>query len=166
MCELWLQMVVATPADSKILENARREYLRKVFVAGAEHRLRINPNDADAHTELGVLMFIQGNDNGALLHWRRAAEIDPKLAEPHFQMGMLYRKRHALAQARQELETAVRLNPNHAEAYGHLGFVMAELGDGAASEKAFVRALDLNPNDKIIRETLAELRSKMGGKRK
>jgi hypothetical protein len=166
MCELWLQLVIANPADAQALEAARRNYLHRVFRAGAEHRLRLNPRDADAHIELGVLLFTRGDENGALRHWREAAQIDPKLAEPHYQMGILFRKNHLLPRARQELETAIRLNPNLAEAYGHLGFIMAELGNGAAAEQNFIHALELNPNDTIIRDTLAELRAKMGAGRK
>jgi len=107
------------------------------FRRGAEHRLKLNPEDADARVELGVLHFIAGDEKDALAQWQRAARINPALEEPHYHMGVLFRKNHFLTQAKQELETAIRLNPGHSEAYGHLGFVMAELGDGLAAKTKF-----------------------------
>jgi len=42
--------------------------------------LRLNPNNADAHNELGVLLASQGKLKAAVLHFEQAVKLDPNNA--------------------------------------------------------------------------------------
>ncbi len=158
MCELWFQMSPRDAASVAAFEAASNQHLKSVFLLKAEHSLAVNPDDANACVDLGVLLFTAGNTNEAIADFVRAEKIDPKLDKAHFQMGVVLRSERRYSQSKAELETALRLNPTNSQAYGHLGFVFASLGDAANAERCFTNCLQLDPHDQLIEEALVELR--------
>jgi hypothetical protein len=157
MCELWFQMLPNNEKEAAALKQSLNQHMQGVFQSGAEHRLAIDPNDARAHTELGIFLFGAGDNRQAVTHLARAIQIDPTLDKPHYEMGVILRSEHRLEESRAELETALRLNPNNAQAYGHLGFIFADQNDADNAERCFRRCLELDPTDSQIQEALREL---------
>jgi len=157
MCELWFQMVPAGSQEAALLKDSSNTHLQGVFRLAAEHRLAVNPNDAEAHTELAIQLFSAGKRDEALAHLTRAVELNPGLDKPHFEMGVIFRSQHRLAESKSELETALRLNPKNSKAYGHLGFVLADQGDAPNAERCFAKCLQLDPADSLIQQALSEL---------
>ena len=49
--------------------------------------LRINPNDADAHLNLGVAYWQQGRTDEAIREYQAALRINPNDAEAHYNLG-------------------------------------------------------------------------------
>jgi Flp pilus assembly protein TadD len=79
--------------------------------AEAEYRdaLRINPDYADAHNNLGLLLDDMGRKEDAEAEYRDALRINPDDAEAHGNLGILYSETGSNEAAKKELEIAKRL---------------------------------------------------------
>jgi tetratricopeptide (TPR) repeat protein len=163
MAELWIQLQLRTKSDLPIMEKALFVKVQKKSMAYNEYRLRLNPNDAEAHARLGEGLFSMDKKAEAADHFRAAIEFDPNYDVPHYYLGLIHRTQNQLGQARQEFETVLRLNPQNSKAHGNLGFIFASLGNVEEAESHLRAALELNPNDTLVSKTLADvLRAKKG----
>ena len=98
-----------------------------------EAAIRIKPGHFLAHYSEGVALFIRGQREEALPHFRRVLELAPTNAffagASHFFIGtILSADSSRRGEARTELEAAVRLRPNDPEAKAKLAEVTARLG--------------------------------------
>jgi Flp pilus assembly protein TadD len=149
MAELWLQTMPRNPADYAVVMRALETRIFDLSLDYAEHRLRINPNDAHAHVKYAVAMLARRNHEKALEHLYAAAQADPNYDEPHYQLGLIARVQNRNAEAMKQFEIAVRLNPAHGKANGNLGLLNLGQRNFAVAEKYFRRALEIDPNDAI-----------------
>jgi tetratricopeptide (TPR) repeat protein len=105
-------------------ETARRHYLEA---------LRLNPGNAYAHVNLGLLHVRQGRSEEGLAYLRRAVAMVPDWAMVHYYLsrayGMLDRPRDALA----ELRTAAELDPRNVEYQYETAYALQQAGDVAGS---------------------------------
>ncbi|MBI5769328.1 MAG: tetratricopeptide repeat protein [Verrucomicrobia bacterium] len=107
--------------------------------------LRLKPDYAEAHGNLGHVRETQGDLPAALAHYEAAVKLGPKLREARVDLGALLRRLGRLPEAIQQLETAVRLNPDFVPARYNLGnaLLQAERLDEAAAQ--YRAALRLQP---------------------
>jgi hypothetical protein len=79
-----------------------------------EETLRLKPNYAEAHNDLGILLAkIPGRSADAISHFEAALQIDPKLVQAHRNLGMLLPSVPGrTAEAITHLEAAQRLQPD------------------------------------------------------
>ncbi len=157
MGELWFQVIARNSNDLATISRDCNDRLIRDGIAYNEFLLRVDPLDADAHTELGRLKLIRGQAADAAGHFRTALEIKPSSDEPHYYLGLLFRQQRKLPQARSEFENAIRLNPENSKAHGNLGVIFAENGDVALAEAHFRSALRINPDDSLAQDCLNEL---------
>ena len=85
--------------------------------------LTVNPRDADAHYQLGLLHFRRGNWDAAEGYFHAALEIDPGDPDYHYFMGRVFEARGDWSNAAREYETTYSLNPEYA-----LGDIFREVG--------------------------------------
>jgi Flp pilus assembly protein TadD len=86
--------------DKKKLDEAYRE------------SIRVHPNDAKAHNNLGTLLKKQGKFDEAENEAREAIRINPNDARTHSDLGIVLAKQGRYDEAEKELEKSKRLNPN------------------------------------------------------
>jgi Flp pilus assembly protein TadD len=154
MAELWLQLLPRNPSDTAVL---KREYEKKLFQDGikfAQHRLRLNPNDAKAHIKYGQFLIGAKRSAEAFEHFRKAAAAEPHNDEAHYFIGLVARMKNNLDAAAPEFAEAVRLNPNHAKALGNLALIQLERNRVADAQKNFARVVELEPEDQIAHAML------------
>jgi hypothetical protein len=89
------------------------------------HTLTLNPRNADAHYQLGLLHFRNANMEAARGYFEQALAIDPQEPEYHYHMGRICEAQEEWPKALVEYETTYRLNPE----YG-LGDIFREVGKG------------------------------------
>jgi len=83
-------------------------------IAAAEHALREDPLDADAHYLHGVAALGSGDAAAAAASLRRALYVDPAFAPAAFQLGRAYDRLGDSGGARRAYEQALRtLSPDH-----------------------------------------------------
>jgi tetratricopeptide (TPR) repeat protein len=75
----------------------------------------LNPADASAHYNLGLIYQKRGEFDAATAAFQRAAEIDPREVDAHYQLGCIARQQARLNEAIQHFERVVQLEPAHSQ---------------------------------------------------
>ena len=78
----------------------------------ARQALRLDPDLAKAHFQLGTVLEDLQRLDEALAELREAARLDPSYAEPHMAMARVLHKLNQEAPAREEVQTYLRLHPH------------------------------------------------------
>jgi tetratricopeptide (TPR) repeat protein len=89
------------------------------------HALTANPQDADAHYQLGLIHLKRGNPDVARRYFDSAIKIDPADPDYHYALGRMHERSEDWVKALEEYEETYRLNPE----YG-LGDIFREVGKG------------------------------------
>jgi tetratricopeptide (TPR) repeat protein len=92
--------------------------------ANLNHALRLNPNFAESHLELGLIALAQGKVEQAIGALQKAVSLDPQLAAAHYRLGLAYQRTGNAARAKQELD---RFRAVKDDAH-HRGRVLESLG--------------------------------------
>ena len=99
--------------------------------------MRLSPNLAGAHNNLGNLLAMRGAIDEAIGHFQAAVQADENFAEAHFNLGTALGSQNKHNEAAEHLTKAVRLNPKYEEARLNLGFALAAQGDLAGARAQF-----------------------------
>lgn len=120
-----------------------------------ERSLAIEPNRADWHSNLGIVLKARGKLDEAIEAYRRALELDPSHANAHCNLGVLLRARGKPAEAEESYRTAIRLDPEHVEAHHNLGVLLTATGRAQEAVVCFCKVLTLIPEQPGARTHLA-----------
>jgi tetratricopeptide (TPR) repeat protein len=162
MGELWIQLLPHTKEDSATLT---RDYSHKALldvIAFNEYRLRNNPREAKALSNIGAAEMGLGKVQNAFQHFQQALQLDPRLEDPHYYLGLIYRMQNKPAEAQAEFETTLSINPDHGKANGNLGLLMLDQKNITQAEKYFREALRVNPSDPIANDSLGVMQFNQG----
>jgi tetratricopeptide (TPR) repeat protein len=96
-------------------------------IAMYERATRIQPRFADAETNLGNALAMQGNYPMAITHYRRAAEIAPERAGNQFNLALALVRSGQLRAAKTELEKTLTIDPQMADARALYSDVLRDL---------------------------------------
>jgi tetratricopeptide (TPR) repeat protein len=89
------------------------------------HTLTLNPQDADAHYQLGLIYLKRRNLEVARKYFENALKIDPADSDYHYSLGRAREMAGDWAKALEQYEETYRLNPE----YGR-GDIYREVGKG------------------------------------
>jgi tetratricopeptide (TPR) repeat protein len=110
-----LQQKVGVSAFKVYNEGVDLMRARKFAAAQAkfEQAIRLYPNFAEAHNNLGFTLREQGPQNysKSLQHYNQAIKLKPDMAETYEYRGVLYAKMGRRADADKDLATLKKLNP-------------------------------------------------------
>jgi tetratricopeptide (TPR) repeat protein len=109
----------------------------------------LNPADASAHYNLGLIHFDRKELSEARGRFNRAVEIDPDEVDAHYQLGRISRAEGKLAEAIEHFGRAVALAPEHAqnEIWREIGSTYLAAGQHSDAHDALERFLDHRPSD-------------------
>jgi tetratricopeptide (TPR) repeat protein len=112
-----------------------------------EAALKLNPQYAQAHNNLGKAFFQEGRLDEAMAHFAAALSLDPQLPEAHNNLGAVLEKLPGrLPDAILEFEEAVRLDPGDAGNRHNLGMALAQSGRLDEAIPQLVAALRIKPD--------------------
>ncbi|MBW8883323.1 MAG: glycosyltransferase family protein, partial [Planctomycetia bacterium] len=111
-----------------------------------EQAIRIDPNFALAHRNLGYARELLGNMEGALASYRRAVELNPTAVDVLKRLGEALYKTGAIVQAAECFQRACELAPENSAAFNDLGVALSKLGRHAEATVAYRRATELAPD--------------------
>jgi tetratricopeptide (TPR) repeat protein len=97
-------------------------------VAAYTRRIEVNPNNGEAHRQLGEIYFLQGRDEEALSEFLAATWLDPRDARADAAAGQVHVRMLDYADASVALERALSLDPGLREARYALGTSLMRLG--------------------------------------
>ena len=91
----------------------------------------LNPRDADAHYQLGLIYQERRQFQEAISRFQKAVEIDREEPDAHYQLGRIAREQGRFQDAFQHLTTAYTINPKHSsgEVLRDLGATNLDLGN-------------------------------------
>jgi tetratricopeptide (TPR) repeat protein len=108
--------------------------------------LRLNPESAPAHYNLGTALSLQRRFDDAVTEFREAVHLDPDHAEAHNNLGAMLHVSGRLDEAAEHYRRAIRLRPDNAQAQNNLGRLLSQQGRQAEAIACFRRALALDPD--------------------
>ena len=119
---------------------------------------RIDPTDAGAHNNLGVLYFNKGMHEEALAAFMRALELDPRMQVAQRNLEVAYLNSGHANERITQLREHLRLNPSDREERWELGRSLSLLGQHAEAAQQFQELLQYHPGDvpALIQLGLAE----------
>jgi tetratricopeptide (TPR) repeat protein/SAM-dependent methyltransferase len=107
--------------------------------------LRADPDHADAHYYLAMILCQQGVFKEGAAHAAKALQSDPRHARAHLLLG---RSLSALGQGEEALacfDRAIAVAPELAQAHGNRGDALSDLGRNAEAVESYDRAVALAP---------------------
>ncbi len=109
----------------------------------------LNPADASAHYNLGLIYQQRRQFEEARACFARAIEIDPEEVDAHYQLGRIAREQGRLTDGIRHFDSVVSRDPQHSQnevwrEIGHAYFQAAQYEDARA---AFERFLATRPSD-------------------
>jgi tetratricopeptide (TPR) repeat protein len=109
----------------------------------------LNPADASAHYNLGLIHQQRGDFDDARQRFMRAIEIDPEELDAHYQLGRIARAQGQLPEAIKHFEQAVASDQTHAqhEIWREIGATYVAAGQYADAHDALERFLDHRQSD-------------------
>jgi tetratricopeptide (TPR) repeat protein len=114
----------------------------------AEHLFRqaleIEPALASAHTNLGNLLYRQGDRAAARASYERALELEPTQPEARYNLGNILEDFGDTELAIAELRRVCALCPDFADAHYNLGLLLVRVGGVAQAQTHLRRYLELD----------------------
>ena len=109
----------------------------------------VNPRDADARYQLGLIYQQRRDFARARQYFRDAIRIDPNEADPHYQLGRILRIEGDPAAAMEELETAAAIDDKHSssEVWREIGAACLELNQNQRARDIFAIYTQRRPFD-------------------
>ncbi len=124
--------------------------------------LSMQPDNATAHCELGIILFGQGQTRPALEHVRQAIELDPGQATFHNALGIVYSSTGDLPAGADSFRRALELDPGNAVTCSNLANNYRDQGRSADAVKYYRAALSANPRYTQAAMNLGELHQLQG----
>jgi Flp pilus assembly protein TadD len=119
-----------------------RQGKRAEAEAAYRKAIKIKPDLALAHTNLGVILHEQGKLAEAEAAHRKALALKPDDPLAHSNLGAVLGARGKLAEAEAAFRKAIALKPAYAEAHCNLGVALHDRGKLGAAELAFRKAIE------------------------
>lgn len=129
--------------DAMSAQRSRENFKRNLEAS------TLNPADASAHYNLGLIYQQRGQYAEAISSFSRAIEIDPDETDAHYQLGRIAREQGRLADAISYFDAVVRRNPDHSqsEVWREIGHSYFQAGQHKDALAAFERFLEKRPSD-------------------
>lgn len=113
------------------------------------HNATVNPRDADAHVQLGLIYSQRKQDAKALEHFQKAVEIDRNEIDANFQLGKIARAKGDLQQAINHFSVVLDQNDKYAlsEIWREVGATYLEAGMHTEARTALEKFIERRPVD-------------------
>jgi hypothetical protein len=107
--------------------------------------VRLDPQYAEALSNLGMALIAQGRLTEAAKNLQKAARLVPNSAELRNNLGVLFNRQGRSEEAVAASEEAIAMRPDYVEAHNNLGTALMELGRLPQASAAFQRAIVIDP---------------------
>jgi adenylate cyclase len=121
--------------------EAEREYNRAIT---------INPDNADAYQQLGLLLASRGQFDQAIAAGQRALALESESLLVNFHVAAIYWLCSRWTQAMRQVERMIGLYPDSNSAYWVKGYTYSMTGDYTEAIKAFQQSLQLRDDNHCL----------------
>lgn len=134
----------------------------KAALPKCREAIRLNPSNASAHKNLGIILAESGHPEQGLLELQEALRLNPDLYEAHNVVGNLLAGLGNYSAAIAEYEEAIRLYPKFAKAHYNLGVAFTWLKQYPKALVAYQEAQRLAPEQPVILINIGWVLYRMG----
>jgi len=120
----------------------------------ARQRLRENPRNWLAWTNLGAALAVQGRFEDAIQAHSAAIRLNPACAAAHYGLGVALARRGRAAEAIGAYRRSLELRPEQPDALYNLGVALASQGRSDEAIEVYRRARALTPRDPDVLNNL------------
>jgi Tfp pilus assembly protein PilF/mono/diheme cytochrome c family protein len=159
MAHLWLQVL---PKDSPGGAVDPRALIQEAM---ARHNLEKNPNDFEAHYNLGALLQGRGELAESTAHFAQAVRIRPEDATANNALGAVLLAAGRPGESIAYLSAALKARPGYFDAHYNLGNALASQGDFTGALVHFRAAVRLNPEDANAEANLGSALAETGDRK-
>lgn len=124
--------------------------------------IRLRPDYAEAYSNLGTALHIQGRLDESILNLREALKWRPNLVEAHYNLGLALAANHCSEDAIGSLRETIRLKPNHVDAHLYLGTLLAVTERFEEAAECFRQTLQLDPHRAAAHAYLGNVLVRLG----
>lgn len=124
--------------------------------------IALEPDFAEAHANLGLLLDQKGMSDEAEHHYRHSIHINPDIGNTHMNLGVLLAGQKRFQEAEVAYLRAMELVPDSPELWTNLGVLQACRKQEADAEQSYRRAIDLDPEHKAALFNLSYLLLRQG----
>lgn len=152
-----------TPESSDMLEEAFNTFgpfnVEDLDSEGQVNFFRalveFDPDDVDAHYNLGVALGNIGDEEGAMAEFRAVLELDPNYFPAQFNIGNTLVRSGRFEEAIEALNQAILINGEYAPAHFMLGVAYFEAGRLEDAIAATRQGLEIDPDDESAHYNIA-----------
>lgn len=156
MCHLWLQVL---PVNFNPDAGDPRMVLQEAL---ARHDAEKNPEDFEAHYNLGAMLQVKGQLRDAVREYQTALRLSPNDATVNNAMGSVLLAIGLGDDAKPYLLTALKARPDYFEAHYNLGNLLVSRDDFQNAAAQFRLALQTRPDDANAEANLGSAMGEMG----
>jgi tetratricopeptide (TPR) repeat protein len=150
---------------SRYWRRGRDLYEKDLFkeaIVEFREAIRINPDYAQAHNFLGVVLAKMGQLDEAIACYKRSIECDSDFFLPHNNLGVALRKKGDLRGAIACYKQAIERDPTSALAHYNLGYLLYDIGQLDEALAEYRQVVHLEPYDGDHHSVLGKCLHKMG----
>jgi predicted TPR repeat methyltransferase len=164
--EVYRRVLEAAPDHPRALHYAgllaHQQQRSEEALALIERSLALQPNEADWHSNRGIVLQSAAKLGEAIDAYRHAIAIDPGHANAHNNLGVLLRARGEPQQAEAAYRTALRLDPAHVDAWTNLGILLNAMKRTEEAAACYSKVITLRPKHRDARKLLAMAHCTLG----
>lgn len=134
--------------NEEILMSLQNIWLQKV---------NDNPNDAEAHANLGAVYQKKKDYTNALAQYEKAEQLNPSNVTTRLNMGTLYQEQKEYETAIEAYDTILAVNPNYMLAYLYKAQCYKAMDNKDAAMQNYKLALNLDPSNQDIKNELFDM---------
>ena len=112
-----------------------------------EKSLENNPNNAEAHNNMGIILSILGAHEAAIQHFNEAKNINPELPQVYNNLGNAHEGLGQLHDAIKDYEMAISIQANYSDSYYNLARVYTEMREFNKAEATLNKLLQFDGNN-------------------
>ena len=145
---LWRDTISKTPDAAIAYNNLGLVVLDKDVNEALRYfnkALSIKPHDAEAHSNIGTALEMQGRPGEAILYYNESLKIKPHDAKVNYNLGIALEEMGRTEDAVSSYRASLRIDPNE-KVHNNLGVSLVQLGKLDEALEHFQEALMLNPN--------------------
>jgi tetratricopeptide (TPR) repeat protein len=131
-------------------------------LAEFDHAITLDPHNAQALYNRGVLHQGESNHQLAVDDFTAANGLTPQRAEPLLGRAVSYLALDKVKEAAADLDEAAQADPQNAQIWTTRGLAYERLGDKTKAAGSYARAMNIHPRDEAARSGFARVGGKPG----